>query len=172
MSTTYINFEENNLNDSYSDNSDNSVSNFEYNLEEHSTYVNHNKIDDFDYKKISDEEQIHVGYETKSENEQEENQQEEIKPKIRKYIKKPNVSNTDTDINNIPKTRTRNRTRTLTRTKRISKTQEEKNLRNRESARLCRLRKKEYILGLEKQITELTNQNKKLKSLLANKSNI
>ena len=55
--------------------------------------------------------------------------------------------------------------------KHVSQTQEERNFRNRESARLCRLRKKEYVFGLEKRITELIMENDKLKTLLKLNSN-
>ena len=91
-----------------------------------------------------------------SENEQYDKQEEDIeyKPiKNRKYVRK-------TKIAKIKKNRARS-----------SKTIDQKMMRNRESARQCRLRKKEYIQGLEQRIIELVNENNNLKALITIDSN-
>ncbi len=163
------------FNDSYSDYSDNSyngVLNFEYSLQGNTDYLNDNKTSHhlafLDYKNpeepnVFDEDlnkkmgEESTEEEQEEQQEQEEQEEEEYKPvKLRKYDKKTKKSNIT--VKKISKRKPNPQF--------VRQTTEERSLRNRESARLCRLRKKEYINSLEQRILLLTEENNKLKALI------
>ncbi len=170
--SSYINFDDNQLNDfndSYSDYSDysyNSTSNFDYELDEKSSFIsNPSNFQQFTEKMIQrnyeQENEVENEVEDELDDEQEnEHDDKEYKPIIkRKYVKKNN--------NTIKKTKDTKKQKV---SKYISQTHEQRIMRNRESARLCRLRKKQYILNLEQRISELTDENNSLKALLSSNS--
>ena len=161
-----LNYHLNNFDDSYSDNSENSYN--VGNLQEYmnspdfrpkvSTYTFYNPPNEtkpeLDMEPQEEQQQYQQQQDQEQDQEQDQNQtDEEYKPITkRKYVRKVKInkrfhsqkSETNVDVDS----------RTLS---------------NRESARQCRLRKKEYILGLEKRIVQLTTENKTLKEIIASK---
>lgn len=156
-----------NFDDSYSNNSEN------YYVDNLQEYMNSPgcrlKIQTYNFYNTPNETKLELEMESRENQEQEQEQDqeqdheqtdEEYKPITkRKYVRKVKINN-----NNGKKKINKS----------FSSQEPETNidyraLYNRESARRCRLRKKEYILGLEERIIELTTENKTLKELIARK---